>query len=43
MKGWFTRIEKNDKGKDKEKASAAPSKVLVVVGYNISNSLDGLR
>ncbi|KAH9893379.1 DRMBL-domain-containing protein [Cubamyces lactineus] len=36
MKGWFTRIEKSDKGKDKEKASTAPRKVLVVVGtYSI--------
>ena len=30
MTGWFTRVEKSDKGK--EKASASPDKVLVVVG-----------
>ncbi|KAI0794502.1 hypothetical protein C8Q74DRAFT_1249143 [Fomes fomentarius] len=36
MAGWFTRVEKGDKGKEKEKASASPDKVLVVVGtYSI--------
>lgn len=30
MTGWFTRVEKGDRGK--EKASASPDKVLVVVG-----------
>ncbi len=30
MAGWFTRVEKSDNGK--EKATAAPEKILVVVG-----------
>ncbi|RPD53376.1 DRMBL-domain-containing protein [Lentinus tigrinus ALCF2SS1-7] len=34
MAGWFTRVEKSDK--DKEKTSAVPEKILVVVGtYSI--------
>ncbi|RDX51252.1 DRMBL-domain-containing protein [Lentinus brumalis] len=34
MAGWFTRVEKSDNGK--EKATAAPEKILVVVGtYSI--------
>ncbi|KAI1791850.1 DRMBL-domain-containing protein [Ganoderma leucocontextum] len=35
MTGWFTRVEKSDKGKEKEKANAS-DKILVVVGtYSI--------
>ena len=33
MAGWFTRVDKGDKGKDK--ASSAPEKILIVVGYVI--------
>ncbi|KAI8996416.1 DNA repair metallo-beta-lactamase-domain-containing protein [Trametes punicea] len=36
MAGWFTRVDKGDKGKEKEKASDAADRVLVVVGtYSI--------
>ena len=32
MAGWFTRVEKSDKGKEKEKADRPSNKILVVVG-----------
>ncbi|KAI0675859.1 DRMBL-domain-containing protein [Trametes maxima] len=36
MTGWFTRLDKGDKGKEKAKASSSPDKVLVVIGtYSI--------
>lgn len=33
MAGWFTRVDKSDKGKEKAKESDAPGKTLFVVGY----------
>ncbi|TBU40981.1 DRMBL-domain-containing protein [Dichomitus squalens] len=34
--GWFTRVEKSEKGKEKEKAIASSEKILIVVGtYSI--------
>ncbi|KAM5536570.1 hypothetical protein V8D89_009665 [Ganoderma adspersum] len=36
MAGWFARVEKSDKGKEKEKANGPSNKILVVVGtYSI--------
>ncbi|OSD04737.1 DRMBL-domain-containing protein [Trametes coccinea BRFM310] len=36
MAGWFTRVDKSDKGKEKAKESDAPGKTLFVVGtYSI--------
>ncbi|PIL24631.1 hypothetical protein GSI_12515 [Ganoderma sinense ZZ0214-1] len=36
MTGWFARVEKNDKGKEKEKTNGSSDKILVVVGtYSI--------
>lgn len=32
MTGWFTRVEKNDKGKEKEKANGTSNRILVIVG-----------